>query len=176
MPLNSSHGASAIDPTNGGYSAYAARPMRNGCFSDSEETSNLESGAMKANSNAKSRTPETPGFLRDSALKNRLEAILCGVVRGGVEPPTHGFSVPTSKNGKSSKNAGKTGHFDDFDLTENCPCQQKAGCFASATINPKQSLISAILKQLVELDLSKLKTVHDMIALIHADFFKTKVS
>jgi integrase len=82
----------------GGYSAYAARPMRNGYFSDSEETSNLESGAMKANSNAKRKTPETPGFLRDSALEDRLDAILCEVVRAGIEPATHGFSVHCSTN------------------------------------------------------------------------------
>jgi hypothetical protein len=98
------------------------------------------------------------------------------VVRAGIEPATNGFSVPTSKNGKSAQNPCKTGRFDDSESTENSPCQQKAGCFSPATVNPQKSLISAILCQLEELDLPQLKTVHDMIALIHADVLKTKVS
>jgi hypothetical protein len=98
------------------------------------------------------------------------------VVRAGIEPATHGFSVPPSKNGKSSKNAVNSARFEHLDNPEKSPCQQKAGCFAQVSINPKQSLISAILHQLDELDLSQLKTVHDMIALIHADVLKSKVS
>ncbi len=79
-------------------SAFAARDVRKAPFQRARKDAERESVATKAK-DAPNRLPlDWPELLLGSAMKRMPIASNCKVVRAGIEPATHGFSVHCSTN------------------------------------------------------------------------------